>query len=541
MNVGEDPRSAPSLPAKSGVRRGSAYVRRAWQVGVLAITYYVAARVGLRLALVDKNVTPLWPPTGIAVVALLLFGRRLWPGVALGAFFVNLPISAGPLAAAATAAGNTLAPLVAAALLDRVGFHRELDRQRDAVAIVFLGALLSMTISASIGALTLLASGAIPSSQLPTAWAVWWAGDAMGVLVVAPFLLSLRLPRNVPFSWVRLSEGAALFGSIVLSLWVVRTQSSLLFLEIPLIGWAAWRFQLRGAAPAALVVTGLATWASVHALGPFSQRLLWQRMFTLQAFNATVAFSSFVFAAVVTERLRAKAALEEALAVERASAYRLRELDEMRSRFLSAASHELKTPITISRGHLEVLEPAAGEREMRDAITLVLDELDRMSRILNDLMALVRREDAEFLRLEDVDLTRLISDVAAKAEPILGQRLCVRTLTRQAITQADPQRLTQALLNMIQNASMHAPSASRVELGLWPEPARWRLDVADDGDGLALGAEEKIFEPFQKDPYSAGSGLGLAIVRAVAEAHGGTAGVDSQPGRGARFWIGLPR
>jgi Predicted integral membrane sensor domain len=114
----------------------------------------------------------------------------VWPGVALAALAVNLPISTNGLAAAATAAGNTLAPVVAALLLVRVGFRREIDRLQDALAIVFLAALLSMLISASIGT----ARWCFPEpyrQQVPGRWAVWWTGDAMGVLVVAPFLLVL--------------------------------------------------------------------------------------------------------------------------------------------------------------------------------------------------------------------------------------------------------------------------------------------------------------------------------------------------------------
>ena len=90
--------------------------------------YYIAAVLGLRVALIEKNVTPLWPPTGIAVVAFLIFGWRVWPGVALAAFAVNLPISTNALAAVVTAAGNTGAPIVAAILLVKVGFRREIDR-----------------------------------------------------------------------------------------------------------------------------------------------------------------------------------------------------------------------------------------------------------------------------------------------------------------------------------------------------------------------------------------------------------------------------
>ena len=176
---------------------------RGWQTDLLGsiglgVAYYLAAQLSLHLALVGENITPLWPPTGIALVGFLLRGRRLWPGVAIAAFAVNLPISANVVAAATTAVGNTLAPVVAATLLGRVAFRPQLDRLRDALAIVFLAALGSMLISATIGATTLLVSGAIDGNEFLGAWSVWWAGDAMGVLVVAPFLLTLATIREHP-------------------------------------------------------------------------------------------------------------------------------------------------------------------------------------------------------------------------------------------------------------------------------------------------------------------------------------------------------
>jgi len=278
---------------------------------IVASAYYLSARLGLRVALIERNVTPLWPPTGIALVAFLVFGRALWPGVALGAFAVNLPITNG-LAAAATAAGNTLAPLAAASLLIRVGFRREIDRLWDAVDIVFLGALLSMLISASVGAGTLLVSGVISAHEFPAAWAVWWTGDAMGVLVVAPFLLSL-FQRPWSGSLRERAEGAALLLLVaVVSLLVMNTDRGLMFLVIPILGWTAWRFQQRGAAPAALIAAGIASWAAAQGLGPFRQGTLFEKMITLQSFDATVAFSSLFFAALVTERMRDREALERA-------------------------------------------------------------------------------------------------------------------------------------------------------------------------------------------------------------------------------------
>src|SRR5712691_12186377 len=144
------------------------------QLAVVALAYWFAAQVSLRLALVHGQVTPIWPPTGIAVVAILVFGRRLWPAVFLAALAVNLPIGPSPLGAAFIAAGNTVAPVTAAALLKRAGFRIELDRLRDAAAIIVLGALVAMTISATVGTSVLVLSGAVPTRSFLPTWAVWW-------------------------------------------------------------------------------------------------------------------------------------------------------------------------------------------------------------------------------------------------------------------------------------------------------------------------------------------------------------------------------
>ncbi|WP_223162824.1 SpoIIE family protein phosphatase [Nocardioides antri] len=303
---------------------------------LVGAAYYVGARVGLTLSLVERNVTPLWPPTGIAVAAFLIVGRSLWPGVALAAFAVNLPISEGALAAAVTAAGNTLAPLAAVVLLDRVGFRRQLDRRQDALAIVFLGALASTLISATIGAGTLVVSGAIGSDRLLNAWAVWWTGDAMGVLIIAPFLLCLplfwELPAWSPARW--LEAVVILVGAGVTITWAAQSELRTLYLLPPIVGWAAWRLQLRGAAPTALVVSLVATWSATQGDGWFARESVFERMFTLQTFNASIALTSFFLSALVSERNRTAAALE-------AATVELEDRVERRTAQLSAANARL--------------------------------------------------------------------------------------------------------------------------------------------------------------------------------------------------------
>ncbi|TCC07216.1 ATP-binding SpoIIE family protein phosphatase [Kribbella soli] len=350
--------------------------RTAAAIVLVGAAYYLGARLGLSLSLVERNVTPLWPPSGIALAAFLVLGRSMWPAVALAALAVNLPISAGPVPALVTAAGNTLAPLVAAIVLERIGFRRQLDSRRDALAIVFLGALASMTISATIGATTLVWSKAIGIDDLAGAWAVWWTGDAMGVLAIAPFLLCIPLFWELePWPAARwLEAGVILVLTTVLALWTASSGLALLFLVLPCLGWASWRLQLRGAAPAALMASLIATWSATHELGPFAGTSLLEQMLTLQAFNATVALTSFFLAALVTERMRFARALMSA-------ATDLEERVNTRTAQLTATNDRLRREIHQRHETQQqlTLEEARTRREHQIAETLQRNLLpDRM-------------------------------------------------------------------------------------------------------------------------------------------------------------------
>jgi integral membrane sensor domain MASE1/anti-sigma regulatory factor (Ser/Thr protein kinase) len=267
---------------------------------VVAVAYYASARLGLRLALVGHIVTPLWPPTGVAVVAVAAYGFSVWPAIALAAFAVNVSIADTPLVAAGIAAGNTLAPLAAVALLRRFSFDRQLARLRDAMTLVAV-ALASMLISASVGTACVELAGS--SARVIDTWWVWWAGDAMGVLIVAPFLWSLARLRGTRIRWTSGMQGVALFAAlIVASIYGSRAEDGLLFIVLPFVGWIAWRFQQRGAGPAALVASSIVILAAAHDRGVFRGEALLHKMVLLQAFNACVALTSLVFAAAVTER-----------------------------------------------------------------------------------------------------------------------------------------------------------------------------------------------------------------------------------------------
>jgi integral membrane sensor domain MASE1/anti-sigma regulatory factor (Ser/Thr protein kinase) len=272
---------------------------------IVAVAYYAAARVGLRLALVGQSVTPLWPPTGLALVALLAWRRRMWPAILVAAFAVNAPITPTYAAAAVIAVGNTIAPIVAVLLLQSVGFRARLDRVRDAVALIFLGALVSMTISATIGSLALVWSNADTAGGFMQTWLVWWTGDAMGVLIFAPFLWAAFSPPPRGFETRSVIEIVAivvvLAGACELAF---VSGNRVMFVVLPVVGWTAWRFAQRGASVVALAVSVAATIAAVHDAGPFRGESLSDAMVALQSFNATVAFTAIFIAAAVTERER---------------------------------------------------------------------------------------------------------------------------------------------------------------------------------------------------------------------------------------------
>jgi serine phosphatase RsbU (regulator of sigma subunit)/integral membrane sensor domain MASE1 len=453
----------------------------------VAVAYYLGARLGLSLSLVKENVTPLWPPTGIAVAAFLLLGRSMWPAVGLAAFAVNVPISTDALAAAVTAVGNTVAPLVAVTLLMRMGFRRQLDSRRDALAIVFVGALGSMLISAVIGAGTLVVSGAVPNDDFFSTAAVWWTGDAMGVLVVAPFLLCLPLFWEEAdwtlASW--LEEAVILMLVVAVSAWAARSNTPVLFLALPAVGWAAWRLQLRAAAPAALLTSVAVTWTAANQEGVFERGNLAEQMLSLQTFNACVALSSFILAALVTERIRAAEDLEAARAeLDERVSRRTAELSAANAQLLREIRERSETEQQLSR------EEARARREHQIAETLQRSLLPAALPEIPGIALTARYVPAsadmhvggdwyDVVPLPNGLIGLVIGDVAGhglQAAATMGQlRMAVRAYALQ-----DPSPVT-VLRGVQQLASQFAVSEMTTLIYLVFDPATRQLRFANAG------------------------------------------------------------
>ncbi|HSK28119.1 MAG TPA: ATP-binding protein [Jiangellales bacterium] len=220
---------------------------------------------------------------------------------------------------------------------------------------------------------------------------------------------------------------------------------------------------------------------------------------------------------------------------------RLQDAFAAQRRFLDDAGHELRTPVTIVRGHLELMDEE-DPGDVRETRALVIDELDRMARLVDDLSTLAKSERPDFLHLDEVEVGSLTDDVLDKVRG-LGERDWTLDGRGEALVRADPQRLTQALVQLAANAVAHSEPGSQIGLGSSVDGRVLRFWVRDTGTGIPADELPRIFERFHRGDghdRAEGSGLGLAIVQAIAEAHGGRVVVVSAPGAGATFTLELP-
>ncbi len=220
---------------------------------------------------------------------------------------------------------------------------------------------------------------------------------------------------------------------------------------------------------------------------------------------------------------------------------RLEETFRSEKQFFDDVGHELKTPITIIRGHLETVGPDG--HDLQKVVPLVMEELGRMGRFVDDLLLLARSELPDFLQLEMVDVQALTEGLYAKAVA-LGPRSWSLEEVGQGRLEADRERLTQALLELARNATKHTTSDDSIFIGSSVNNGEARFWVRDTGPGVNRKDRERIFERSQRayngQVRKGGAGLGLTIVSTIAKAHHGTVELESEPGMGAMFCLVLP-
>lgn len=287
-------------------------------LGQLALTaavagaYFGVAKLGLAFAFANTSVTAIWPPTGLALAAVLLLGYRIWPGVFLGAFLANVTTAGSLAAVGGIATGNTLEALCGAYLLRRVRFRPSLDRMRDVVALVVLAGALSTIVSATIGVFSLWADGLVDEGSLASTWRVWWLGDMGGDLLIAPLLLVLASRPSLKWRLPAIAEAVGLAAALTgVSLLTFPHDGPIAYVAFPLLFWTALRFRQPGAVVAGLLVSGIAVWYTAHGQGPFIGGLPDAELLRAQTFVGVATITALLVAAVRSERQLAEDAERE--------------------------------------------------------------------------------------------------------------------------------------------------------------------------------------------------------------------------------------
>ena len=295
---------------KARTEAGIASLRDGW-TGLLLVfvSYFVAGKIGLSTPFTSNNISPVWPASGVALSAVLLLGYRIWPGIAAAALLVNWP-SIPHIAAVGLACGNTLSALTGAYLLRRrPGFDASLTHLRDVVQLISYAGLGSTMVSASVGVACLFATRVRPWSGAFSAWMIYWLGDAMGILLVAPLLLTLPTSLKNRRTVGR-TELAILMGLLILMSFVIFGDQTFLpiklhvlaFAVFPFVLWAAIRFGVSGCASSMLVIAVIATVETARGFGPFAQNKPLTNALLLQAFFGVLSLSGLCLAAVIAER-----------------------------------------------------------------------------------------------------------------------------------------------------------------------------------------------------------------------------------------------
>jgi diguanylate cyclase (GGDEF)-like protein len=287
-------------------------------VPTLAVAYFLAAYWGLGLTFVHPNAAPVWPPAGIALAAVLVLGYRVWPGILIGAFFANLLTAGSAATAAGFATGNTLEAVAGGYLVNRFAHGRKaFETAQDIVKFAVLAGLVSTTLSATIGVVSLSLGGFAPRVSYSAIWLTWWLGDAGGALVIAPLLILWS--TGARWEWHRsgfaeaagLLLGLAVVGQIVFG-GLLPAQSKnypLEFLCFPFLVWLAFRFGAREVATAIFLLSVITIHGTLRGFGPFALSSANASLLLVQAFMSVTTVMTLLLAAVVSERRQSEETL----------------------------------------------------------------------------------------------------------------------------------------------------------------------------------------------------------------------------------------
>lgn len=545
---------------------GGKYGRYVLGATTLGVTYFITARIGLSHGAVSGFATLIWAPSGIALAAILLYGYRIWPGIIIAAFLVNLSIGASPLVALGISVGNTLEPLLGACLLSRlIGFDNSFWKIKDVLGLIFLAAFISTLVSPAIGVQSLYLGGEISRAAYQSTWLAWWAGDMLGIILVTPFILVwARRPRMdvaarrtlelvlVTFFLVLMS--AAIFSGMLTDSFGGLESDTYKYLLFPVLVWIALHYGQRASISANLIIAIVAIWCTVIISSGHTDAYLTQALSSVQRFIGFNSITYMVFSTILAERefaqRKQRKLFNETVQLDKQAKY-LERLNKAKDEFIQLASHQLRTPTSVVKMYLGMLlEKRFGKltKKQIEGIEVAYRSNERQIQLIDELLGVAQIDMGDIvLNIEEVDMRFLITNVIEEFASTIAEREQTITFvhgSEKYMVKVDQSKMMIVIENLIDNASKYSPSGKNIEVNLAIDENGLKIDVKDKGVGIAKKDIGKLFDKFSRIHNTlsiarGGSGLGLYWVKNIVELHGGTINVTSKLGHGSTFTIRL--
>lgn len=521
------------------------------RVALLAAAYYGTAHFGLKMAIPPGIATAFWPPSGIALAALLLGGTCLWPGIWIGSFLANIPTLFDGSSAARIvisifvvsiiALGSTLQAVLGAFLIKKItGTHNPFERVAQVFQFVIIE-ILSCMVAPTFGATALMLAHFISAREFILTWLTWWLGDLVGVMVITPLILTLKVMPRLKLKFHKILE---IFLFFVLLIGLIRVvflgYFPYWYVLFPFIIWAAFRFHQTGVAFSVFVISMMALWATAHGMSPSIQHQSPHESLLLsQVFVAIFMLSGMSLAVALAEQKRSEEALKQLQQnLERSN----KELEQ----FAYAASHDLQEPLHTIGGFVQLLrDQLKGSYDPKAAefIDYISEGVVRMSRLIDGLLTVSRVESRQLV-LKPTNLNLVYQKAMSNLAKTVEENGALVTYTELPTVLADESLMAHVFQNLIANAikykGNHIP---RIHVSAKTGKGEWIISVQDNGIGIDPAYAEKIFGMFQqlhsKQEYP-GSGIGLAICKKVIERHRGKIWVEALAAKGATFYFSLP-
>jgi signal transduction histidine kinase/CheY-like chemotaxis protein len=562
----EPDRAAPLRP------RFGSYALELFGIG---LAYFVLAKIGLGLASIHPSASPIWPPTGVALAAVMLRGYRIWPAIFLGAWIANATTAGSISTSSAIALGNTLECLLGGYLISRwSGGLRTFDTPAGVARFALIALVAATPISATVGVGSLTLAGYADGARIASTWVTWWLGDLAGALVITPVIVlwakcGLRSDsRSELLELGMVLALAIVVGVLAFSPLIEQTPSRdpLGFLAVLPLMWAAIRCGQRDTATVALVLSGFAIWGTMAGEGPFARSTLNDAFLLLIMYLISASVPTLALSADASLHKRTERSLREAqAALGKTVQERTTELERTREalhqvqkmealgQLTGGIAHDFNNVLTVIVNSLEAARASLDEDpKTRERLDRALEAARNGASLVQQMLVFARRHP---LQVRPTDLNTLISSAVA-----MFSRSCPESIEictdlapdlRWAI--ADATQVQTAVLNLTLNARDAMPSGGTLSIATrnvpdgpplsanFPSGDYVCITVSDTGMGIRPEILARVFEPFfTTKEIGKGTGLGLSMVYSTMQQMGGDIAIESRPGEGTSVRLMLP-